>query len=356
MGSSSQDDDTDGVRPLDFFRANDPETQDETLRLQEEVIAAAQRLERRSLERETWVSFERESRKLQESEFQDLPKGLTFLEPRPLHLATARPRFELALRSENNFSLQESPRGLWAPTLEPITMPPPPQEKFGLPSPGVVIGLVGAVGVAATVALGIVYSLQPSPTAPSLLAERGAGKHRSVASAREELPRVPGGETKVADSKGAASTASLLAAVPPSQVMLAQPSMTAPPPSPTVEAATRTEPAQPEPAKSSTSIIPEPRPSDSLSRDEIASLFKRGQDMIAGGDIASGRLMLTRAALAGNAEASLALAGTFDAAVLANLRVIGVQPDPAKARAWYGRAAEQGSLEARRRLEQSALR
>jgi TPR repeat protein len=37
--------------------------------------------------------------------------------------------------------------------------------------------------------------------------------------------------------------------------------------------------------------------------------------------------------------------------VLANLRAIGVQGDPAKARAWYARAADLGSLEARQRLQ-----
>jgi TPR repeat protein len=149
----------------------------------------------------------------------------------------------------------------------------------------------------------------------------------------------------------------VVATVPTSEVALAKPSVMAPQPSPPAEAmAARVEPAQPEPAKPSASIIPEPRPSDSLSRDEIAALLKRGQDLVAGGDLASGRLMLTRAAQAGNADASLALAGTFDAAVLANLKAIGVQPDPAKARAWYMRAADQGSAEAKRRLQQSALR
>jgi TPR repeat protein len=149
----------------------------------------------------------------------------------------------------------------------------------------------------------------------------------------------------------AAATASVFATVPTGDVALAKPSIMTPPPSPTtVEAAAKAEPAQSEIAK-----IPEPRPSDSLSPDEIASLLKRGQDLIAASDLASGRLFLMRAAQAGNAEASLALAGTFDAAVLANLRAVGVQPDPAKARAWYMRAAEQGSLEAKRRLQQSAL-
>jgi hypothetical protein len=352
MSSPIRDDDADKSVPSDSPWANDAEQQDETLRLQEEVIAAAHRLERQSLERESWVSLERESRALEfrELESRGLPEGLTFQEPTPLYLQTARPRFELALQSENRFSLQESRRGLWAPTLDPIAMPPPQPERFGLPSPGLVVGLVGAVGVAAAVALVIVHSLQLTPAAPGLSAERGSGKNQSFAAVADNLPRIVAVEPKAA---AAASGASMLAVVPTSQGALAKPSMMAP--SPTVEAAAK-EPAQPEPTKSSTSIIPEPRPSDTLSRDEIASLFKRGQDMIAGGDIASGRLMLTRAAQAGNAEASLALAGTFDAAILANLRVIGVQPDPAKARAWYMRAAEQGSLEAKRRLEQSALR
>jgi TPR repeat protein len=61
--------------------------------------------------------------------------------------------------------------------------------------------------------------------------------------------------------------------------------------------------------------------------------------------------MLKHVAEGGSAEAAFVLAGTFDSAVLANLRAIGVQGDPAKARAWYERAAELGSLEARQRLQ-----
>ena len=93
-----------------------------------------------------------------------------------------------------------------------------------------------------------------------------------------------------------------------------------------------------------------------MSRDEISSLLKRGQALIAAGDIASARLILTRLAEAGSVDACLALAGTFDAAELAELHVVGVQPDSAKARAWYLKAAEQGSSEAKRRLQQSSAR
>ena len=93
-----------------------------------------------------------------------------------------------------------------------------------------------------------------------------------------------------------------------------------------------------------------------MSRDEISSLLKRAQALIAAGDIASARLILTRLAEAGSVDACLALAGTFDAAELAELHVVGVQPDSAKARAWYLKAAEQGSPEAKRRLQQSSAR
>jgi len=101
---------------------------------------------------------------------------------------------------------------------------------------------------------------------------------------------------------------------------------------------------------------PERRTVPAMTRDEILSLLKRGRDLIAAGDVASARLILTRLAESGSAEASLALAGTYDAAVLADLHVVGVRPDPAKARSWYARAAELGSAEASRRLQQSAYR
>jgi hypothetical protein len=366
MSSGIRDDDADKPTASDSPRASDAQQQqDETLRLQEEVIAAARQLEQQSLERESWVSLEREAR---ERESRSLPDGLAFRERTLLQLQTPRQKFELApLRpSENRFSLQESHRGLWSPSLDPVSMPPPPQQKFDLPSPGLVVGFVGAIGAAAAIALVIVRAMQFAPVIPGPYAEPGAGKNRSFAAVADNLPRLAAAETKMqpAELAAAAATASVLATAP--NAALAKPSVMTPPPSPTVEAANppaptveaakKAEPPQPEPAKPSAAVIPDPRPADNLSRDEIASLLRRGQDLVATGDIASGRLMLTRAAQAGNAEASLALAGTFDAAVLANLRAVGVQPDPAKARAWYTRAAEQGSLEAKQRLLQSALR
>jgi hypothetical protein len=98
------------------------------------------------------------------------------------------------------------------------------------------------------------------------------------------------------------------------------------------------------------------RGSDYMRTDEMESLIKRGHDLIANGDIAGGRLLLTRAAEAGDARASLALAGTYDAPVMGYLGVVGVPADPVKARIWYKKAADQGSPEAVRRLERLAGR
>ena len=91
-----------------------------------------------------------------------------------------------------------------------------------------------------------------------------------------------------------------------------------------------------------------------LDREEIAMLVKRSEELIAQGDIAAARLMLTRAAEAGDARAALALGATYDSDVLRRLGVLGVAPDAGQARAWYARAAEFGSGEATRRLEQIA--
>jgi len=90
-----------------------------------------------------------------------------------------------------------------------------------------------------------------------------------------------------------------------------------------------------------------------LDRDELAALLRRGEDFITSGDIASARLVLQRAAEAGNAHAALTLAATFDPNLLAKLG-LDFPADVVKARFWYERAKQLGSTEARRRLEQLA--
>ena len=91
-----------------------------------------------------------------------------------------------------------------------------------------------------------------------------------------------------------------------------------------------------------------------LGPDEIATLVKRGKDHLMNGDISSARLLLRRAAEAGNAEAALALGSTFDPIVIQRLGAIGVNTDAAKAREWYQKAAQLGSSLASEQLAKLA--
>ena len=88
-----------------------------------------------------------------------------------------------------------------------------------------------------------------------------------------------------------------------------------------------------------------------LDSDEIAALLKRGENFIASGDLASARLVLQRAAEAGEARAALSLAGTYDPIALEKLGFQGPKPDIEKARTWYQRAQELGSTAASGRLQ-----
>jgi TPR repeat protein len=80
-----------------------------------------------------------------------------------------------------------------------------------------------------------------------------------------------------------------------------------------------------------------------LSTEEIAMLLKRGEADLMDGDISAARLLLRRAADAGNAEAALALGSTFDPLVVARLGASAAQADVAKAREWYRKAGALGS-------------
>ena len=98
------------------------------------------------------------------------------------------------------------------------------------------------------------------------------------------------------------------------------------------------------------SVIP-PAPVHHLDPGEIASALSRGTALIASGDLAAARLVLRRAADAGDARSAMMLAETYDPAVLEKLGVHGVVPDLAKARGWYEKAKQFGAAEANQRLE-----
>lgn len=108
-----------------------------------------------------------------------------------------------------------------------------------------------------------------------------------------------------------------------------------------IEPATQAAPAEVAPPPAARRIAP----------DELAALLKRAKGLLAIGDITSARLLLERAADAQEAEAALMLAGTYDPQVLGTQDMRSITPDPAAARLWYQKAAQLGSVDARRRLQ-----
>jgi TPR repeat protein len=98
---------------------------------------------------------------------------------------------------------------------------------------------------------------------------------------------------------------------------------------------------------------PTPR---ALNPDEIVAFLKRGQELMASGDITAARVILLRAAEARDPRAALELAATFDPIILKKVGTYGVVPDVSSARRWYEKAKEFGSEEAPARLEMLAGR
>lgn len=84
---------------------------------------------------------------------------------------------------------------------------------------------------------------------------------------------------------------------------------------------------------------------------EVAELLKRGDELLALGDISAARLFYERAAEAGNSRAALLAGQTYDPVFYQVSGVRGERPDAAKAIAWYRKAAMLGDKEAAARAE-----
>ncbi len=97
---------------------------------------------------------------------------------------------------------------------------------------------------------------------------------------------------------------------------------------------------------------PPPPPTKTLDAETLAALMTRAKSLIGVGDIAAARLLLERAASAGDATAALLLARTYDPAVLGTRDTRSINADASVARDWYQKAATLGSAEAQQRLAQ----
>jgi len=83
---------------------------------------------------------------------------------------------------------------------------------------------------------------------------------------------------------------------------------------------------------------------------QVDAYLRRARELVALGDVSAARLVLSRAAEGKDSRALVALAETYDPVVLRRGRVVGMRPDPDRARALYEEASGQGSKTAREHL------
>jgi hypothetical protein len=165
--------------------------------------------------------------------------------------------------------------------------------------------------------------------------ETGADLHSQVIVADVAGP-IDGHEATVAKPPAAAPPAIAHdeAAVTPERVVMAlvQPTAmkpTAPPDRPK---------SAPEPITEAVAKLP---PAVAiLSTDMLQLLLRRGDAMLALGDLASARLLYARAASAGDARGAIGVAKTYDPSVLSQIGARGIKADSATAAVWYRKALE----------------
>ena len=78
--------------------------------------------------------------------------------------------------------------------------------------------------------------------------------------------------------------------------------------------------------------------------------LERARALVKANDIAAARLIFTRLASNGVAEAAFELGQTYDPDFLRTIHIAGLEPDLEVARQWYTRAAALGNTDAQRRL------
>jgi hypothetical protein len=221
------------------------------------------------------------------------------------------------------------------PSLEPVQMAVPPVEEERTSAGAMLARIVGAVALAAFAALFVIGAL-PLPFAMTGEGEAASSLWSRMFAEPQPSPTNPPDASRAPSPEQAALVERFVA--------LRQ----------QAEQPQQPQAIVPQPVKAERIVMPAGPSVRALDREEIAGLYGRSQALIEQGDIASARLMLTRAAEAGDARSALALGTTYDPDVLRKLGVLGVAADPKQAHAWYSKAVELGSPEAALRLERLA--
>jgi hypothetical protein len=219
--------------------------------------------------------------------------------------------------------------------LDPECVPEPPQSQpDGRFYRRIAVPVVGILGLAAVIAWVVVVSI---PSIRSML--------------KADVVRAGLQGTSVSTDLAEQNAAN----VAKESGNLVGPSNRSDPSEVTAVAPTRSVPVAPArvPSSAPNRTLPE-FVTRQLDRDELASMRQRADDFIKSGDLSSARLLLERGAEAGDARATLTLAGTFDPNVLKTLGFQEGVADVAKAHFWYDRAQKLDAAEAPRRIQELA--
>lgn len=238
----------------------------------------------------------------------------------------------------------------WPPTLDPTAVPGPPSQGSRRSVFSFVAWVSAGVGAATFVAVlagvGAPEWLRRVDDSTKAFGARLLGKNASVVAPKPAEPAAVRVTSQPAPMPVTSQPAPMPVTNQPAPIpeqaapmRIAAPSVVAPQPPFVAERAAP-------PAPSATTP-----PALSLEREEIAALYKRGEQLVTQGEIAAARLVFTRAAEAGDARSALALGASYDPEVLRKLGVLGVVGDAALAREWYTKASGLGSSEAAHRIE-----
>jgi TPR repeat protein len=88
------------------------------------------------------------------------------------------------------------------------------------------------------------------------------------------------------------------------------------------------------------------------STDMTELLLRRGDTLLALGDVSAARLLFERAAAGGDSRGATGAGKTYDPVFLMRIGARGIQGDPVAAATWYRRAIELGDRSAVERLTQ----
>ncbi|PSC05416.1 hypothetical protein SLNSH_09500 [Alsobacter soli] len=260
----------------------------------------------------------------------DAPIGASRLDNRPGEPPLARPAGNawkpfagaaaIALVAAGMATLLVQSLGSPAPT-EPAADRPAPERTASISSQPV----APAADSKPSVVVPQTSAAPPAPPAPS-----GAAPLQSASqpapTAANALPAQP----VLPPSQAPAPAPAQVASIAPAPELPAAPVTPAPVPS-------IAQAEVPSPAAAPAAPAPETG-SLNLSSEEVLTSLERGEAKLKAGDVAAARRYFERVALAGDARGATAMGRTFDPEVLLKLPVIGLEPDPAQAEAWYAKA------------------